>query len=83
MVSTEKGLLDMNRDSVLLSRKEAAEILGVTPGTLAVWACTRRHNLPFIKVGRAVRYRRKDLEAWMASRTVNGTARSQEEARIL
>ena len=35
--------------------------------TLAVWRCTGRFNLPFVKVGRAVRYRREDVEAFIAS----------------
>lgn len=53
----------------LLDDVSAAEILEVTPGTLAVWRCTGRYNLPFIKIGRKVRYRRSDLEAWLSART--------------
>ena len=54
----------------VVSEKEAAEILGVTPGTLSVWRCTRRYPLAYVKVGRAVRYRLTDIEAFMQSRTV-------------
>ncbi len=54
----------------LLDTVEAAVVLDVTPGTLEVWRSTRRHNLPFVKVGRLVRYRRSDLVAWLESRTV-------------
>jgi excisionase family DNA binding protein len=54
----------------LLSEIEAAEILNVTAGTLSVWRCTRRYPLPYVKVGRAIRYRLADLEAWLQSRTV-------------
>ena len=54
----------------LVDEKIAAEILGVTAGTLSVWRCTRRYPLPYVKVGRAVRYRLSDLEAFMQSRTV-------------
>jgi len=54
----------------LVDEKVAAEILGVTPGTLSVWRCTRRYNLDFVKVGRAVRYRVKDLERFISDRTV-------------
>jgi excisionase family DNA binding protein len=54
----------------LLTRREAAEYLGVRPGTLAVWHCTGRYRLPVVKVGRAVRYRLADLDAWLAARTV-------------
>ena len=53
----------------LLDEKQAARSIDVTPGTLSVWRSTGRYNLPFIKVGRKVRYRRADLDAWLESRT--------------
>ena len=55
----------------LLDRKSAAQYLGGTkplsPGTLAVWDCTKRYDLNPIKVGRAVRYRRSDLDKFLKS----------------
>jgi hypothetical protein len=54
--------------------KRAAEILGVSPGTLDVWRCKRRYDLPYQKIGRAVRYRVEDLEAFARSRTVGAAA---------
>ncbi len=58
----------------LLDEKHAAEILDVAPGTLSVWRSTGRYALPFLKVGRKVRYRHADLLAWLDSRTrANGT----------
>lgn len=53
----------------LLDDKAAAAVLDVTPGTLSVWRSTGRYALPFLKVGRNVRYRRSDLEAWLVRRT--------------
>lgn len=53
----------------LLSDKAAAAVLDVSPGTLSVWRSTGRYGLPFLKIGRKVRYRRADLQAWMESRT--------------
>lgn len=50
---------------VLLDRKTAAKYLAVSPGTLAVWDCTKRYDLKPIKVGRAVRYRKADLDAFL------------------
>jgi excisionase family DNA binding protein len=35
---------------------------------LSVWRSTGRYNLPFFKIGRKVRYRRADLDAWLAAR---------------
>jgi hypothetical protein len=54
----------------LLTRFEAARFLGVAPNTLAVWACTNRYSLPFVKVGRKVMYRLSDLEAFILVRMV-------------
>ena len=52
----------------LLDDKAAAAHLQVSPGTLSVWRSTGRYNLPFLKIGRKVRYRRADLDAWLAAR---------------
>jgi excisionase family DNA binding protein len=52
-----------------LKREEAAKIVRVAPQTLAKWASERVH-LPFIKVGRHVRYRLSDLQDWLAKQTV-------------
>ena len=55
----------------LLTRTEAAKYLGLTnPQTLGVWACEGRYDLPYIRVGRHVRYRQSDLDAWLERRTV-------------
>ena len=54
----------------LLTEAEAADYLSVEPQTLCAWRCTRRYNLPFIKVGRLVRYRPEDLEEFLESRTM-------------
>jgi len=53
----------------LLDDKQAAAKLTVTPGTLSVWRSTGRYALPFIKVGRKVRYRLTDLDKWLEQRT--------------
>jgi excisionase family DNA binding protein len=60
--------LDKHR---LLSRKEAAEYLGVKAITLAIWKSTQRYDIPTVKVGRLVRYRFGDLLEFVEKRTVN------------
>jgi hypothetical protein len=45
----------------LLTPSQAADLLGVTIGTLAVWRCTSRYPLPFVKIGRRVKYRINDI----------------------
>ena len=49
----------------LFDRKTAARYLRVSPGTLAVWDCTKRYDLRPLKVGRSVRYRRADLDKFI------------------
>jgi excisionase family DNA binding protein len=58
----------------LLSDHDAAKYLDLANGTLAVWRCNGRYNIPFIKIGAKVRYRRSDLDAWLESRTQKATA---------
>lgn len=53
-----------------INSTEAAKILGVSVDTLAVWRCTKRYPLPYIKMGRKVFYRVADLEKFIESRTV-------------
>lgn len=54
----------------LLTEIEAALILGLKPQTLSLWRCQKRYGLPYVRVGRLVRYRRADLEKWLESRLV-------------
>ena len=51
-----------------IDEKRTAEVLGVKVSTLTNWRTTGRYNLPYIKVGRLVRYRVTDLAAWIAQR---------------
>lgn len=52
----------------LLTPQEVADRLGVSPTTLATWRCTKRYPLAYVKVGRLVRYRAGDVEAFEISR---------------
>jgi predicted site-specific integrase-resolvase len=67
-MSCEKAAAIYGGDD-LVEEKVAAKILGVTPGTLQVWRSTGRYALPFVKVGRLVRYRPSVLKRWLESRT--------------
>lgn len=60
----------MHTNDPLLTQEQAAEVLGVKPGTLEVWRCTKRYGLAYVKVGRNVRYRRSALDTFVAARTV-------------
>jgi len=57
----------------LMTPEEVAEYLGLEVETLNVWRCTKRYNLPYSKIGRLVRYRAEDVEAFVTSR-IEGAA---------
>lgn len=55
-------------NSILLTKEQVSEILGVSIGTLAVWRTTKRYNLPYVKTGRLIRYREEDVQSFINSR---------------
>ena len=48
----------------LLTEDEVADMLGISPRTLQYWR-QQRINIPFVKVGKQVRYRVEKVEAFM------------------
>ncbi len=62
--------------SHLLDDNEAASALDTKPGTLAVWRSVGRYNLPFVKIGRRVKYKVGDLRAFIESRTKTHTGQA-------
>lgn len=63
-------MLNQNVNDPLRNEVESAEFLGVKPTTLQIWRCTKRYPLPYIKVGRLVRYRQSALDAFLTLRTL-------------
>lgn len=53
-------------DDPLLKRKEAADYINSTYGTLSTWHSTKAHDLKPIKKGRYIRYRKSVLDKWLA-----------------
>jgi excisionase family DNA binding protein len=54
----------------LMSRAQAAEYLGLKPGTLAHWACKKPGMIPMVRVGGRCKYRKNHLDAYLARNTV-------------
>ena len=63
---------DYTNSNQLLNQNQAAEFLGVSKGTLEVWACTKRYNLKYLKIGRLVKYRMQDLLNFLEEQTRGG-----------
>lgn len=61
---------------VLLTCGEAARVLGVTRSCLAKWRMTRK-GVAFVRLGKAVRYRRQDLDAFVEANMVAVAAGSK------
>lgn len=55
----------------LLTPDEVADYLGVTTHTLSVWRSEGRYNLPFVKVGRLVRYPEEGVLRFLEERTAS------------
>lgn len=60
----------------LLTDDQVAKLIGVSTQTLSIWRCKGRYNLPFVKIGRLVRYRRRDVDVWLELRTRHLTSES-------
>lgn len=63
-----------NNDKKLATPEEAADILGVSPGTLSVWRSTGRTSLRYVKIGRKVMYRRSDVDNFIQNNLHNHTS---------
>ena len=59
-------------NSILLSRAEAAKQLNLQVQTLASWACAKRYDLRYVKIGSRVAYRQSDIDAFLAANTIGG-----------
>ena len=62
-----------------LRAEQAAEFLGTTANTLGVWRCKRTVQIPYIKVGKSVKYRLSELKAFLAKNTVPATTGEEEQ----
>jgi excisionase family DNA binding protein len=52
-------------DDVIINTDQAAALLCTPKGTLVKWRSTGENQIPYIKIGRNVRYRVSDLRNWL------------------
>ena len=64
----------------LLSQEDAARLLAVQPDTLAQWRA-RGQGPAFCKLGRAIRYRRRDLSAYVDARLCSNSVQARKHKR--
>jgi excisionase family DNA binding protein len=60
---------DPTDHDALLSEMQAARVLNLSSRTLQAWR-SKGVGPPFVRAGRAVRYRRSDILSWVESRVV-------------
>lgn len=56
-----------------LTTEQAAQLLGLKPSTLEIWRC-RGDGPAYLKIGRAVRYHREDLETFLRAARRDNTS---------
>lgn len=61
-------------DNIIVDTAEAAILIHTPAKSLIKWRSTGEHNIPFIKIGRNVRYRTKDLRDWIDAHVQGGVA---------
>jgi len=68
----------MTTPSELLTTIQVAAMLGIKPNTLEINRVKGTNTIPFVKLGTSkqapVRYRRADVETWLAERTYASTS---------
>ena len=65
----------LQESETYLRPSEAATYLRLAKSTLAKWRLSG-DGPPYCKVGRAVVYRRSDLDAWLGARQLQNTSQS-------
>jgi excisionase family DNA binding protein len=58
--------VQLNSKTRLLTEDEAAAQIGCAVQTLRIWR-VRKKNLPYVKLGRMVRYQQADIDAYIAA----------------
>lgn len=56
--------ISLDQDAII-NTDQAATLLCTPKNTLIKWRSTGENKIPYIKIGRNVRYRVSDLRAWL------------------
>jgi excisionase family DNA binding protein len=69
----------MDEVEKMLTTKEAAKRLGITEQTLRLWTQKKKVNLPYVKMGVAIRYRLSDIDDFINRSIVNNEVSTKEK----
>lgn len=70
---------DQTSEKTIFTVAEAAEYLGLAISTLNKWRCYQIEGPAFVKLGKAVRYRKEDLDAFLKSHIVGSMIKGMED----
>ena len=65
--------MNTQAENTLKTPEQAAAYLAISERQLQLDRTTKR-NIPFVKIGRLVRYRKADLDAYISAQTIGGNA---------
>ena len=61
------------------TEKSLSHRLGIiSAATLAVRRCRREHGLPFVRIGKSIRYRLSDIQAYIEAHLVSDGSQAQQ-----
>jgi predicted DNA-binding transcriptional regulator AlpA len=61
----------------LLTSEDVSKITGISQETLAQWR-SKKINLPYLKIGKLIRYDKRDVEAYLDACKVSVSHRRQK-----
>lgn len=82
--TAEKVIPEVDKSEKFLTVIDVASLLSVRPSTVYQWASSGK--IPHYRLGRIVRFRRKDLEAWVEGfkkERVDEEGKAREIVRVL
>jgi len=63
----------------MMTDPEVTALIRVAPGTLANWRSTKAQQIPFVRIGSHIRYRRTDVDRWIEQRVERGSLALSED----
>jgi excisionase family DNA binding protein len=76
---SDDDILTKQDNPALMTVEEAASYLRLAPWTLRHWVCQKK--IPYVRLGRAVRFRRKDMERFV-SQNIHGRSEDRESTGL-
>jgi len=63
---------DQKHERLLITPREAAKLMSISERTL--WTLTHKRDLPYVRIGRSIRYSPSDLVGWIEKNKTVGRA---------